>query len=86
VRDVLSFGGPFSRDTSDQRVVANFLACLRAIIDSPTQVGGWPALAAGTPYADADSDGMCDSWESAHGITAAPPMRAVMATPIWKNF
>ena len=48
VRDVLSFGGPFSRNTSDQRVVADFLACRGA-----TQVGGWSALEAGTPNADA---------------------------------
>lgn len=70
VRDVLSFGGAFPRDASDQRVVADVLACRGAIIDSPTQVGGWPALAAGTPYPDADGDGMDDNWESTHGITS----------------
>ncbi|WP_336968791.1 hypothetical protein [Sphingobium aromaticiconvertens] len=70
VRDVLSFGGAFPRDASDQRVVADFQACRGAIIDSPTQVGGWPALAAGTPYVDADGDGMDDSWESSQGITS----------------
>lgn len=70
VRDVLSFGGAFPRDASDQRVVSDFLACRGAIIDSPTQVGGWPALAVGTPYADADGDGMDDSWESAQGLTS----------------
>ena len=32
-------------------------------------VGGWPTLANGTPYADADKDGMDDKWEAARGIT-----------------
>lgn len=71
VRDVLSWGGAFPRDTSDQRVVANFRACGGKIIDNPSQVGGWPALATGTAYADADNDGMDDVWEKAHGITSA---------------
>ena len=70
MRDITSFGGAFPRDASDQRVVADFLACRGAIIDSPTQVGGWPALAAGTPYPDADEDGMDDDWERTHGVTS----------------
>lgn len=70
VRDVTAFGGAFPRDASDQRVVGDFLACRGSIIDSPAQVGGWPTLAAGTPYPDADGDGMDDDWESSHGITS----------------
>ncbi|MBB3862552.1 pectate lyase [Novosphingobium hassiacum] len=64
VRDVLSFAGAFPRDSSDQRVVTDFGACRGAIIDDPSQIGGWPSLAFGTPYTDADSDGMEDAWES----------------------
>ena len=60
----LASGGALPRDSSDQRVVADFLACRGKIIDSPSQVGGWPTLASGTAYVDADGDGMDDSWES----------------------
>lgn len=70
VRDVSSFAGAFPRDTADQRVVLSMLNCTGSIIDDPSQVGGWPTLAGGTPYADADGDGMDDSWESARGVTS----------------
>lgn len=71
VRDVASFAGAFPRDSADHRVVADFLSCRGAIIDSPSEVGGWPTLASGTPYTDADSDGMSDQWEASRGITSA---------------
>lgn len=38
------------------------------IIDSPTGVSGWPVYNAGTIPADADHDGMPDTWETAHGL------------------
>jgi hypothetical protein len=41
------------------------------LIDSQTEVGGWPALAAGTPWKDSDGDGMPDAWERAHGLDPA---------------
>jgi hypothetical protein len=31
-------------------------------------VGGFPAIAAGTPYIDTDGDGMPDAWEKARGL------------------
>ncbi|MBW8687898.1 carbohydrate-binding protein [Chitinophaga rhizophila] len=37
------------------------------IIDSPAEVGGWPAYAAGSAPVDSDNDGMPDAWESANG-------------------
>ena len=64
VRDVQALAGAFPRDTADQQVVDDFLACRGAIIDDPSQVGGWPALAGGSVYADADGDGMDDTWEA----------------------
>lgn len=36
-------------------------------ITDPSEVGGYPEYR-GTPYADADSDGMPDEWESTHGL------------------
>ncbi|WP_379923339.1 hypothetical protein [Erythrobacter sp. R86502] len=69
VRDILAYAGAWPRDSSDRRAVMNFLGCTGRIIDSPTEVGGWPALAGGTPYADADSDGIDDGWEAATGLS-----------------
>lgn len=39
----------------------------KGIITHPSQVGGYPEYK-GEPYADADSDGMPDEWEKAHGL------------------
>lgn len=69
VRDVTAFAGAFPRDSSDQRVVVDFLNCRGSIIDDPSQVGGWPILAAGLAYTDSDGDGMDDVWEASRGIT-----------------
>lgn len=71
VRDTLTFAGAWPRDATDQRIIANFRSCAGRIIDSPSEVGGWPALPGGTAYADADADGMDDAWESATGLTNA---------------
>ncbi len=37
------------------------------IIDSPSDVGGWPELRSSAAPLDIDHDGMPDDWESAHG-------------------
>lgn len=70
VRDIMTFAGAFPRDSSDQRVLVDFLNCRGAIIDNPSEVGGWPTIAGGTPYADADGDGMDDVWEAARGVSS----------------
>jgi pectate lyase len=55
------------RDAVDQRIndVKNGTG---KIIDDPSQVGGWPNIAAGTPPLDSDYDGMPDDWERLHGL------------------
>ncbi|OYX64763.1 MAG: hypothetical protein B7Y89_00500 [Novosphingobium sp. 32-60-15] len=69
VKDVMASGGAMPRDTSDMRVLTNFANCGGRIIDNPSEVGGWPTLASGTPYADSDGDGMSDAWEAARKWT-----------------
>jgi hypothetical protein len=71
------------RDTVDRRIVeetrtgiASFggiwgKAC--GIIDSQTQVGGWPELKSASAPKDSDADGMPDSWEVEHGLNPENP-------------
>ena len=40
----------------------------KGIIDSPSDVGGWPNLEGGQAPVDSDHDGMPDAWETAHGL------------------
>ncbi|THU39678.1 T9SS type A sorting domain-containing protein [Niastella caeni] len=69
------------RDAVDVRIVnetTNGTAPVRGatsgkfgIIDSPSEVGGWPAYDAGTAPTDTDNDGMPDAWETANGTDPA---------------
>ncbi len=43
------------------------------IIDSQTQVGGWPILHSTPTPADNDHDGMADEWERSHGLDPSNP-------------
>lgn len=48
----------------------------QGFITDPSEVGGYPEYK-GTPYADADRDGMSDEWETKHGLN---PRNAADAT------
>lgn len=56
------------RDAVDARVIAGVRDRSGRIIDSQSEVGGWPELAAGAPWVDGDGDGLPDDWERAHGL------------------
>jgi hypothetical protein len=56
------------RDAVDERIVADVRAGHARVIADPSEVGGWPTLAPGTPPADTDHDGMPDAWERQHGF------------------
>ena len=68
--DVLDSAGAIApaRDAVDQRIMSEVADGTGRIIDNPADVGGWPTLAAGTPPADSDHDGMPDTWETSHGL------------------
>lgn len=53
----------------------------QGIITDPIQVGGYPTYK-GTPYKDADNDGIPDAWELAHGLN---PKDATDAAKITKS-
>jgi len=64
-------GASHARDAVDARILAGVADGTGRIINSQTDVGGWPDLDAGRPWIDADGDGMPDAWEVAHGLDPA---------------
>ncbi len=69
VSSILAAAGalPSRRDAVDARLINQYLNNQGAIIDSPTQVGGYPVIRTGAAPMDSDNDGMPDTWEQAHG-------------------
>ena len=72
-RLILERAGALPHDAVDRRLTSEAASGTGRIIDSPTQVGGWPTLANGTPYPDADRDGMDDNWELSRSLDPANP-------------
>jgi hypothetical protein len=79
---VLAYGGAsLQRDAVDERVVENVRnsdytapgsnGSGKGIIDSQSDVGGWPELASAPAPLDTDNDGMPDDWETAHKLDPA---------------
>lgn len=56
------------RDKVDQRIINEVKNKKGKIINSPSDVGGYPKIAAGTPYRDSDKDGISDEWEKRHNL------------------
>ncbi|MGQ0810219.1 MAG: hypothetical protein ACT4OO_03225 [Nitrospiraceae bacterium] len=71
--DVLNGAGAFPRDSADVRIVNDVRNGTGRWIVDPSDVGGWPVLASGTPPPDTDHDGMPDAWETAHGLNPNDP-------------
>lgn len=70
-------GASFRRDAVDERIVKEVrkgkATFGNGIIDSQTDVGGWPELKAGKAPLDSDGDGMPDFWEKEHGLDPHDP-------------
>lgn len=61
------------RDAVDQRLADDVRSGRTRVVDVPSQVGGWPELARGSPPPDRDHDGMPDTWEQARGFNPGEP-------------
>lgn len=77
---VLAYAGAVrpKRDAIDTRIVAEVKSGTATfgeagIINSQTEVGGWPVLHSAPAPKDDDRDGMADAWERSHGLDATNP-------------
>ncbi|MCP3732495.1 pectate lyase [Sphingomonas sp. MG17] len=61
-------GASKARDAVDTRVIAGVRVRTGHLIDSQSEVGGWPELKSAPPPRDSDGDGMPDDWERRHGL------------------
>lgn len=66
-------GASDRRDDADFRLVEGVRTRTGRLIDSQSEVGGWPLLSSGLPEADTDGDGMPDAWEQLHSLDPEDP-------------
>ena len=64
------------RDAVDARLVDEVRRRGGKLVNSQTEVGGWPELTAGPLPVDTDQDGMPDEWETRHGLDPRNPADA----------
>ena len=66
-------GASLRRDAVDTRVIDDVRQRRGQLINSPSEVGGWPELRTTPAPLDTDRDGMPDAWEIAHGLDPRNP-------------
>ena len=80
-RKILAYAGDsLFKDSVDERIVADVRNHTGRLIDSQDDVGGWPVLAAGTPWRDNDGDGIPNDWERKHGLNPRDPSDGARVT------
>jgi|GEM_PF-3243418 len=67
LRVLADAGASLVRDSIDMRIVGEVQRQTGSIIDSQSDVGGWPELRSRPAPLDTDQDGMPDFWENAFG-------------------
>jgi len=70
---ILDKAGALPHDPVDVRTYRHILSGTGDIIDSQSEVGGWPIMASGTSPLDTDNDGMPNVWEIANGLNPTNP-------------
>ncbi len=68
------------RDVIDTRILNDVRNGTGSLINTQSQVGGWPELQNGTLPVDTDYDGIPDGWETQFGLNPADPMDARATT------
>ena len=68
-----------ARDAVDRRLVEDARQRRGRIIDSQSQVGGWPVYRQADALVDSDMAGMPDDWERAQGLNPHDPSDAARA-------
>jgi hypothetical protein len=66
-------GDSLRRDAVDMRVIDDVRNRTGKLIDSPRDVGGYPALRSAAAPTDTDRDGIPDAWETDHGLDPNDP-------------
>jgi len=61
------------RDAVDARIAQQIRSGTGGLIDSQTEIGGWPDYDSATSPPDSDNDGMPDAWEKQHELKAGIP-------------
>ncbi len=56
------------RDAVDERIFDQLKSGKGRIIDSQTQVGGYPEYKSAEPYKSSADDGIADEWKVKHGL------------------
>lgn len=84
-RIVRQVGCSRARDSYDRDVIRHMQAGTgsgggNGIINTPSEVGGWPELRSRKPLRDSDGDGMPDKWEKRHGLNPFDPSDAALNT------
>jgi pectate lyase len=69
------------RDAVDARVVNDVRNGTGRLINSQSEVGGWPPLASAPAPVDSDHDGIPDEWELANGLNPNDPSDANKVAP-----
>lgn len=69
-------GCSLHRDAVDERIVNEVRNGTGKIIDSPSEVGGWPELQKADIPLDTDYDGIPDEWETKYGLNPKDNMDA----------
>ena len=82
-RQVIRKAGTIHRDAIECRIIQEVMDSMAqyqgvtahkpGIIDSPSDVGGWPVYPDIRPEVDSDHDGMPDKWESSNGMNPQDP-------------